>query len=360
MDATGGIHPMVKRDEGLRFVSLAHRLRTLGLGLGMLPVAAVLYQQQAPLWLWSLLFANGLLWPHLAWLHAVRAKWPVRHEQFNLLADSAMLGAWVAVMRFNLLPCAMLVSIMTMDRISAGGWRLAARALLLQVAACALVAWLTGFAWQPVSDMFVIVACIPMMTIYPVWLSTVNFKFGRRIRQQNRLLEQLNRTDTLTGLANRAHWLDTAALEMHRYLRSQRPASLILLDIDGFKLANDHHGHAAGDALLQELATVLRECLRSIDTPGRLGGDEFGVVLPETDLACAREVAERIRERVEQLGHTEGSLVQSCTLSLGVAEVGPRHANMEAWIKQADIALYLAKAQGRNRVCATPPETVAR
>ena len=350
---------MGKRDEGLRFVRLAHRLRTLGLGLATLPVAAVLYQQHAPPWLWSLLLANGLLWPHLAWLHAVRADRPVQHEQFNLMVDSAMLGAWIAAMRFNLLPCVLLAAMMAMDRISAGGWRVLVRSLLLQIAACALVAWLTGFAWQPTSDMFDIVACIPMMTIYPVWLSTVNFKFGRRIRQQNRLLEQLNRTDTLTGLANRAHWLETAAREMHRYLRNQRPAALILLDIDGFKLVNDRHGHAAGDALLLELAAVLRESLRSVDTPGRLGGDEFGVVLPETSLDRAREVAERIRQQAERIGRAGDTQVQPCTLSLGVAEVGPRHTNLEAWIRQADVALYLAKAQGRNRVCASLPETMA-
>ncbi|HEX7733121.1 MAG TPA: diguanylate cyclase [Rhodanobacter sp.] len=350
---------MGKRDEGLRFVSLAHRLRTLGLGLGMLPVAAVLYRQHAPAWQWSLLFANGVLWPHLAWLHAVRAARPVRHEQFNLMADSAMLGAWIAAMRFNLLPCVMLASMMAMDRISAGGWRVLVRALLLQIAACALAAWLTGFAWQPTSDMLDIVACIPMMAVYPAWLSTVNFKFGQRIRQQNRLLEQLNRTDTLSGLANRAHWLETAAREMQRYLRHQRPATLILLDIDGFKLVNDRHGHAAGDALLQELAAVLRGSLRSVDTPGRLGGDEFGVVLPETGLERGREVAERIRRRIERAWAAEDAPMQPCTLSLGVAEVGPRHANVEDWIKQADVALYLAKAQGRNRVCSSLPEAAA-
>lgn len=351
---------MGKRDEGLRFVRLAHRLRTLGLGLGMLPVAAVLYQQQAPFWLWSLLFANGLLWPHLAWLHAMRAARPVQHEQFNLMADSVMLGAWIAVMRFNLLPCVMLASMMAMDRISAGGWRVLARALLLQAAACALTAWLNDFAWQPASNMLDIAACLPMMAIYPVWLSTVNFSFGRRIRQQNRQLEQLNRTDTLTGLANRAHWLETAAREMQRYLRNQRPATLILLDIDGFKQVNDQHGHPAGDILLQELAEVLRESLRSVDTPGRLGGDEFGVMLPETGLDRAREVAERIRQRAERIGHIGDTLVQSCTLSLGVAEVGPRHANVEDWIKQADIALYLAKERGRNQVCATPAAAAVR
>lgn len=349
---------MGKHDEGLRFVSSAHRLRTLGLGLGMLPVAAVLCQQQAPVWQWMLLLANGLLWPHLAWLHAMRSTRPVQREQFNLLADSAMLGAWIAVMRFNLLPSVMLASMMAMDRISAGGWRVLLRALLLQAATCALAAWLTGFAWQPASNMFDVVACLPMLAIYPVWLSLVNFRLGQRVRQQNRLLEQINRTDALTGLANRAYWLETAEREMRRYLRNQRPASLILLDIDGFKQVNDRHGHAAGDALLHELAAVLYDSLRSIDTPGRLGGDEFGIVLPETDRACARDVAERIRQRVERIGHDDGSLAQTCTLSLGVAEVDARYANVEAWIRQADIALYRAKAQGRNRVCtnATPAE----
>jgi diguanylate cyclase len=82
------------------------------------------------------------------------------------------------------------------------------------------------------------------------------------------------------------------------------------------------------------------------------------VVLPETDLDHAREVAERIRLRVAGIARAGGTLAQPCTLSLGVAEVGPRHANVEAWIRQADVALYLAKAQGRNRVCASPPEAV--
>jgi diguanylate cyclase len=202
-------------------------------------------------------------------------------------------------------------------------------------------------------------ACLPMLGIYPVWLSTVTFRQAQRIRHQNHLLEQLNRTDTLTGIANRAHWMDTAAREMHRYLRNQRPATLILLDIDGFKQVNDSRGHAVGDAVLQQLAAVLRESLRSVDTPGRLGGDEFGIVLPETDLEHAREVAERIRQQVERLGRADEALAKPYTLSLGVAQVGPRHANVDAWVRQADVALYLAKAQGRNRVCTSSPEAVA-
>lgn len=350
---------MRTRDEGLRFVSLIHRLRTLGLALGMLPVAAVLYRQQAPAWEWLLLAGNGLAWPHLAWQFALRGTRPASREQFNLLADVAMLGGWIAAMHFALLPSVLLAAMMCMDRVSAGGWRLLGKALPVGVAACALAAWATGAAYEPASDMLGTVACLPMLAVYPIWLSTVTFRQGQQIRRQNRLLEQLNRTDTLTGIANRAHWLDTAAREMHRYLRNQRPAALILLDIDGFKQVNDNRGHAAGDALLQQLAAVLHESLRSVDTPGRLGGDEFGIVLPETDLEHAREVAERIRQCVERLGRADDALARPYTLSLGVAQVGPRHANVDAWVRQADVALYLAKAQGRNRVCTSSPEAVA-
>lgn len=342
---------MGERDKSLKFVKLVYRLRTLGLGLALLPVAAVLYRQQAPAWLWALLFASCLAWPPLAWWHAARAARPLHHEQFNLLADAAMLGAWIAVMHFALLPAVLLASMMAMDRISAGGWPLLAKAALAGVAGCVPVAWAIHAPWQPVSDMLGVATCLPMLAIYPNWLSTVTFRQAQRIRQQNRLLERLNRTDTLTGLANRAHWLDTAALEMQRYRRNQRRAALILLDVDGFKQVNDNHGHAAGDLLLQRLAMVLRDSLRSVDTPGRLGGDEFGVVLPETGVERAAEVAERIRQQVLRIPDIAGVAGQPCTISLGVAEVGPWHANLEAWIRQADLVLYRAKAQGRNRVC---------
>ena len=350
---------MGTRDEGLQFVSLIHRLRTLGFALGLWPVAAVLYRQQAPTWEWLLLAANALLWPHLAWQYARRGARPARRERFNLLADAAMLGGWIAAMHFALLPSVLLITMMCMDRVGAGGWRLLGKALPIGVAGCALVAWIAGATYQPGSGMLGLLACLPMLGIYPVWLSTVTFRQAQRIRHRNRLLEQLNHTDMLTGIANRAHWMDTAAREMHRYLRNQRPATLILLDIDGFKQVNDSRGHAAGDALLQQLATVLHESLRSVDTPGRLGGDEFGIVLPETDLEHAREVAERIRQRVERLGRADEALARPYTLSLGVAQIGPRHANVDAWVRQADVALYLAKAQGRNRVCTSSPEAVA-
>ncbi|PWK88533.1 diguanylate cyclase [Fulvimonas soli] len=338
-----------EHDKCLGFVRLVHRLRTLGLALAALPVASVLWQQRAPGWLWALLALNGYAWPHLAWLISTRSRQPNRTEQRNLLLDAASAGAWVALMRFNLLPSALLLSMLAMDRVGAGGWRLFGLSLLLEAVACVAVGGLLGFPVQWHSDTLNVFACLPMLMLYPVWVSTVNHALSQRVREQNRLLDRLNRTDSLTGLPNRTHWLEAAALELRRYQRNQRPAALILLDVDNFKQVNDSRGHAAGDAVLCELARLLEDNLREVDTPGRLGGDEFGVVLPETGLAQALAVAERIRCRAGRPADDPGG-AQAWTLSLGVAGLDAGTADLGAWMHQADEALYRAKLQGRNRV----------
>jgi len=342
------------REGHLRFVTRVYRLRLLGLGLGALPVASVLYQLHTAWWLWGLLAVNALVWPHLAYLRSTRSPRPIEAEHAHLVIDAAIGGAWVALMQFNLLPSALLVAMMAMDRISAGGLRLVLKSLALQVAVCLAVWWLDGFRLQPVSTTLNVMASIPMLVIYPVWMSMVNFTLTQRVRQQNRQLDQLSRTDALTGLNNRNHWLEAVGVEWLRYQRNQRPAALILLDVDGFKQINDRYGHAAGDQLLGDLARLLQRGLRDVDTPGRLGGDEFGIVLPETDLERASAVAERIRLLAENSRPERSDQHIPWTISLGVASVGEDARDVGAWMRQADLALYRAKAQGRNRVCVAP------
>lgn len=350
--------PAETRDTQLKFVVLVYRLRLLGLALGALPVGMVLYQQHAAAWLWVLLLLNGYIWPHLAYAVASRTAHPGRTEQASLLLDAAAAGAWVAVMQFNLLSSALLVSMLAMDRISAGGWRLLARSVLVLAAACLVAWWLLGMPFQPASNMLNVLACLPMLLIYPACLGIVNHALGRRVSEQSGLLDQLSRTDSLTGLPNRAHWLETAGRELQRFQRNQRVATLILLDIDGFKQVNDSCGHAVGDALLCQLADVLRDNLREMDTPGRLGGDQFGVVLPETGIERARRVAERICEHAEQLGAPTAERPYPWTLSLGVVQISEGVTDVGSWVRRADMALYRAKSQGRNRVCLIRPEPV--
>ena len=154
-------------------------------------------------------------------------------------------------------------------------------------------------------------------------------------------LEQLSTTDGLTGLYNYRHLQETLLKELDRSKRQNRPLSLIMIDIDGFKKWNDRTGHLGGDGVLKKIAEVLRDSLRTFDCICRYGGDEFCVLLQETDLQKAFEISERLRKKVE--AETE------ITISLGVSCFPKPSTNFEELLAFADTALYSAKSQGRNR-----------
>jgi diguanylate cyclase len=332
-----------------KFVDRMHRMRTLGLGLAAVPIASVLYENGASPWAWGLLLFNALAWSHLAWWLAKRDRDPRGAEFRNLVIDSAAGGAWVAIMQFNLLPAVLLVTMLTIDKISVAGWRFLARTVPAQVVTCAVVSALLGFPVRLDSSMLVIVASLPFMLVYPLALSTVTYALGRRVRRQNRQLERLNRIDMLTGLPNRRHWEEVADNELARYLRSRRPAVVMLIDVDNFKEVNDAHGHAIGDEVLRRVAGVLRSCVREIDTPARYGGDEFAVLLAETDARGAREMAERVRTCfLDERG--AAAAAEQCTLSIGLAEADRLLVDADDWVRRADAAMYGAKAAGRDRV----------
>ncbi len=157
-------------------------------------------------------------------------------------------------------------------------------------------------------------------------------------------------TDPLTGLANRRRFLDQLATEAKRRSRSGRPVALITADLDDFKLVNDQHGHQSGDEVLRGFAEVLRMTLREIDVPARLGGEEFAILLPETDAPGAAVVADRLRERIASLviDTSDGERL-SVTASFGVASCPPLE-RVEDLPAAADEALYEAKTGGKNRV----------
>ena len=155
--------------------------------------------------------------------------------------------------------------------------------------------------------------------------------------------------DALTGLLNRGLVLDGLARELHRAEREERPLSVVVSDIDHFKLVNDTHGHLAGDAALRQTADRMRSVLRGYDLIGRYGGEEFLVVLPGCAIDCAEQVAERIREAVAGEPVDAAGAKVSVTMSLGVACAEPG-TDVYSLIKAADDALYRAKDNGRNRV----------
>lgn len=172
-------------------------------------------------------------------------------------------------------------------------------------------------------------------------------------RQANELeLELRALTDPLTGLPNRGHFMEVAAQEMDRSRRYGHSLSLWMLDIDHFKNVNDTYGHHAGDLALQSLVNVSQKVLREMDIMGRLGGEEFAVLLPETDTEHALLVAERLRQKIAgaEVPLEQGKSV-SYTVSIGIATLGPEETGVDALLERADHALYRAKKTGRDKVC---------
>lgn len=165
-------------------------------------------------------------------------------------------------------------------------------------------------------------------------------------------LERLAQTDPMTGLANRRHFTLLAEQELSRTLRYGGPLSVLMLDIDHFKRVNDSYGHATGDRAIQALAHVCQDILRDIDLMGRIGGEEFAVVLPQTASAQALDAAQRLRQAIAAIVvPMEYGQPLSFTVSIGVATLPDPQTSLETLLGYADNALYAAKRGGRNRVC---------
>jgi two-component system cell cycle response regulator len=176
-------------------------------------------------------------------------------------------------------------------------------------------------------------------------------RYTERLRDNVQLSIEMAITDALTGLYNRRYMETHVGTLVDQANSRGKPLSVLILDIDYFKSINDTYGHDAGDDVLQDFAIRIRKSIRGIDLACRYGGEEFVVVMPETDMAVATMVAERLRRRIasEPFPIQKGARMIEVTISIGIAALGP-HDNAAAVIKRADQALYRAKRDGRNRV----------
>ncbi len=156
--------------------------------------------------------------------------------------------------------------------------------------------------------------------------------------------------DELTGVSNRRHFLMQAEQEMRRARRFGRDMSIMMIDIDHFKPINDKFGHASGDVVLSGLVKASLESLRESDIMGRLGGEEFGVILPETGLSAAIDAANRLRQHLSERPIITPKSAVTCTASIGVAQLKEQDGTIDDMLARADEALYRAKEGGRNRV----------
>ena len=177
---------------------------------------------------------------------------------------------------------------------------------------------------------------------------------SRDITEQKRLeadLREMAATDMLTGLPNRRHFLAQLDQEMARVSRvTEHYASVLMVDVDHFKHVNDTFGHSTGDHALRHLANLMKQSLRKIDTLGRLGGEEFAVILPGAALASAQIFAERLRKKLAASPMPHASQAIPLTVSIGVTEIKVDDSCADDTLARADRALYRAKESGRNRV----------
>lgn len=179
-----------------------------------------------------------------------------------------------------------------------------------------------------------------------------SFKAYMDEKDAKEMVAYLANIDPLTKSLTRRQLFNIAESEFLRYTRYHRPLSVLVIDADHFKTINDTHGHHAGDVVLRSLSLVALEQKRAQDTFGRLGGEEFGLILPETNLAQAKTVAERIQITWEKSPvNLDGMLIRS-TVSIGVAETNPGDKSFDDILRRADRMMYKAKQTGRNRVVA--------
>jgi len=180
------------------------------------------------------------------------------------------------------------------------------------------------------------------------------------LKRRGDMLERLAGLDGLTGIPNRRHFDQFLTAEWKRSIRYNHSISLIIMDIDYFKLYNDHYGHAEGDECLKKVAKVISQSMiRSTDLTARYGGEEFACVLPETDYAGAITTANRIMKSIRNMGirHENSHISDSVTVSIGVASINPtKNDKALNLIEMADKALYNAKRNGRNQIDGNMPD----
>ncbi|MFJ4249037.1 diguanylate cyclase [Pseudomonas sp. NPDC089741] len=338
-----------QRGKGLSFARRIYLPRAIGLGIGFFSVGAALYPLNLPGWLWALLVFNGFFWPHLAYQVSTRSAFPYQAERRNLLYDSLCGGFWAASFQFSPLTTVTILSMMTMNNVAAGGYRLFLFGALAQLAGVLLGWSIFGVKFNLTMTQTQVWACLPMLTLYPLALGMVCYRLAIKLSQHKRALSALSRTDSLTGLLNHGAWKDLLHLKFQQCRQHNTQAMLALIDIDHFKMINDSYGHIVGDAALRQMSKELRNLLDEHELAGRYGGDEFCVILPNLALNKAETLMEQLRNALQQYRHPDVPELR-VSLSIGLAGYQNVYTDALEWLDDADKALYTAKHTGRNTV----------
>ena len=322
-------------------------------------------------WLWMLAALQFLAYPPLIYRLALRDPNPMRTETWGMRLDALFLGLWTGGLYFPLWIAVAFWACSTLHPIVFRGPRGFIDSALMQLAGAAVGYALTGGKVQLETSAAVTLLSIAFLLVYLLILTmdayrraTTLAEVRRELRQsqqalqqrlteienlQGQLSEQANR-DSLTGLYNRRFLDASLERELAGAARTNQALSLLLLDIDHFKVINDGFGHSAGDEVLRQTGQLLLSLSRKSDLCCRYGGEEFLLLMPQTSLAQAQACAEKIRTAMQTLRVQYGAHDISATVSIGLASFPGAASSADALIDGADHALYAAKRGGRNRV----------
>ena len=355
-----------------------HRMRAWSFAYAFLFCGLQAWQREASAWLWGGLLLQFLIYPHLVYWRALRAADTQRAELDNLLLDMALWGVWAAALEFPpWITFTLFITSAINNAISRGtrGLRQGLAAFAVGLLAGSAI---FGVRFGPAESPWVAGLCAFGLTGYLMGIGRLSYKRTQSLRKvreklknselalqqandtlrtrlaeiellQQSLEEQATR-DPLTGLYNRRYLVSTLERELARCRRDRQPLSLLIFDIDHFKVINDRHGHLVGDQILRELGAMLARGCRREDVPCRFGGEEFVLVLPNMPATKALERGEQLRRECEQIRVPCAGGTVSTTVSIGVA-VYPEHgADMDELTRRADLALYAVKHRGRNGI----------
>jgi diguanylate cyclase len=299
-------------------------------------------------WIMPILFAICLGWPHLAFWGANKSTKPHKVIISSLMFDAFFTGLWIPLISFELIPSSAFLMVLMMNNISAGGFKLFLMGLFTTLAGTLISMITINSSIRLESNIAVLLACLPIIMIYPMLLVSTNYKLTRILLLQREKLVHLNHNDSLTGLFSRSYWEQRLLEEFNRCKRSNENACVMMVDIDHFKMINDTYGHLVGDQVLNQFGTLLKQ-LRVSDIAGRYGGEEFAVILPNSSLEESLQVSERLRKEIEKFQFDH---IDTCTVSIGIALLDKNFEDAYQWLNAADKALYQSKKEGRNRVTA--------
>lgn len=368
-------------DESKRLhwtVGTNYKYRTASFFLIFIGVGLHLNGKGASTTLWTMLALQFLLYPHVLYLRARRCADPQKAELDNLLLDALLIGMWVAVLHFPLWPTFSMWMGCTLNITINKGWKGMLPAMLLFLSGIVIAIAIVGFSFEPATGGPTTALSFVGTAAYLIATGNASSVRNNQLRAareklrlgeqalhvnndllqqqlaeiqvlQDKLKEQAVR-DPMTGLFNR-RYLDTIVPhELARCGRDGVPLCLMMMDIDHFKHVNDTYGHQGGDEVLKALAGLLIDSVRASDVACRYGGEEFLLLLPNMPVANALLRAEQWRAAFAASAVEFGGARISATVSIGIACYPDDGCTGDVLTRCADLALYRAKAQGRNRV----------